>query len=142
MPRPTGTDGDLDNLGALITAAFGLDTAWMDTGKCRDYREVHQVPFDWPTPWQVEDAQKVDGVRGRELINAALMVCHSCPAQYDCASFGVDGRMKAGTWGMRIGELHWLQHQADSEQIILNAKRRGVPIQIHVDVTRRRRNAA
>ena len=136
MARPKGTDGDIDSLGALLTACFGLDDTWMDRGKCRNYREAHQIPFDQPTPWAVEDIQRVDGMRGRELINAALIVCHSCPAQYDCASYAVTGRMKAGTWSMRIGELEWLQRQSDALAIIQRARRRNIPIQIHVVAVR------
>ena len=141
MARPTGTDGDLDSLGALITACFGLDTTWMDRGLCRDYREVHRVPFDMPTPWQVEDVQKIDGVRGRELITAALIVCGACPVQYDCALFGLNGRMKAGTWAMRIGDLSWLQKQADGETIVIRARQKRVGVQDHVRATRAARDS-
>lgn len=139
MARPKTTDGDIDALGALITACFGLDLEWMDEGKCRDYKATHRIPYNKPTPWQVEDAQRYDGMRGRELINAALLVCFSCKAQYDCAEFARQGRMKAGTWAMRIGDLEWLQHQHDGEQILKRAKRSKQPVQVAVKITRAER---
>jgi len=140
MARPKTTDGDIDSLGALLVACFGLDREWMESGKCRDYNLIHHIPHFKPTPWQVEDVQRIDGMRGRELISAALIVCHSCPSQYSCADYALRGRMKAGTWAMRIGELEWLQHQQDGERIIAKAERLGVPVQIHVDSTRKARS--
>jgi hypothetical protein len=136
LARLKNTDGEIDSLGTLITAAFGIDTSWMAGGKCRGWNAENEIG---PTPWQVNPQQMVDGVRGEEYIEIGLMVCFSCPAQYACANYAVEARMMAGTWAMHIGDLEWLRRQKDWEVILTAAELEELPVQRVVGETRRLR---
>lgn len=143
MAIPNSAAGTIDDLGVLITACFGLDTSWMDDGVCRGWTYGDDIPR--PSPWQMSSHQTVqipgdDGeqreVSGRQLITYALTHCYSCPAQYDCAEYGVRGMMRGGTWGMRIGKLVALQDM-DPERaaaLIATARRKRLPVQA-IDVS-------
>ena len=126
MPNPCATDGTIDDLGVLVTAAFGLDRTWMEQGSC--YGWGSQRPGQ-ATPWQAALGSRVKGISGAELVNYALLICGSCPAQYDCASFAVEGMMIAGTWGMRITTLRWMQTQDDALDLIDMARDAQIPVQ-------------
>jgi hypothetical protein len=110
----------------LITAAYGLDTEWMEKGSC----------FKWgsnrpghPTPWQVAPGRKYNGISGSELVRYALLICNTCPAQYDCATYAVKAQMIAGTWSMPITQLRLLQKQANKHDLIDMARTNGVSMQ-------------
>lgn len=124
----TSNPNDIDYLGVLITAAHGLDDTWMALAACKD----HSNGTPGPTPWQV-DTDRLYGsdgkMTGRELIKAALMVCHACPVQYDCARYAAEGLMRAGTWAMKIGDLRWLQRQGDALRLIDIAEAEHIPMQ-------------
>jgi len=90
-----------------------------------------------PTPWQVNKSQRIAGIRGSEMIKMALMVCHGCVAQYDCARYAVEGKMQAGTWSMGITNLNWLQEQADWEDHLAVAQELGVPVDQYISDVRR-----
>jgi hypothetical protein len=126
IPKPRNTDGAIEDLGILITAAYGLDTNWMEQGSC----------FNWgsnrpghPTPWQVAPGKKYNGISGSELQKYALMICNSCDAQYDCADYAVDAKMIAGSWAMPITQLRWLQGRSDAHDLIDMARGSDVPVQ-------------
>jgi len=127
-------DGDIEELGVLITAAYEHDRTWASRGKCRGWNAEDELT---PTPWQFDPKQRVtivDGgrkvtLRGSELIELALMSCHSCPVQYACATYAVRARMLAGTWSMKIIDLTWLAKQDDFEALIALAEEEGVPLQ-------------
>jgi hypothetical protein len=126
MAKPRNTDGAIEDLGVLLTAAYGLDTSWMDDGSCCGWgsnRPGH------PTPWQVAPGKKYNGVSGAELVKYALIICSGCPSQYDCADYAVDGLMIAGTWAMPITQLRWLQKQSDAHDVIEMARVSGTPMQ-------------
>lgn len=110
----------------LLTACYGLDRSWAKNGSC----------FGWgtkrpgqPTPWQVAPGRRYGDYSGSELVKYALLWCHSCPAQYDCASFAVRGKMIAGTWGLPITQLRWLQEQDDAFDLIELARQNGIAVQ-------------
>lgn len=132
MTRHRTPDGELD-LGDLITAAFGLDRTWVADASCRAWIADDDPK---PTPWQVNKSQNVNGVRGSEMIKMALMVCHSCVAQYDCARFAVEGKMQAGTWAMGITNLVWLADQPDWAEIIAIAEDLGAPLDEYISTLR------
>lgn len=127
-------DGDIEELGVLITAAYDQDRTWVSRGKCRGWNADDELT---PTPWQFDPKQRVtihDGrrdvvLRGQEMVELALMSCHSCPVQYACATYAVRARMLAGTWAMKIIDLTWLAKQEDFEFIIEMAEAEGVPLQ-------------
>ena len=126
MPKLKNTDGAIEDLGVLITAAYGLDTNWMQGGSCYNWgskREGH------PTPWQVAPGRKYNGISGSELVRYALMICNSCPAQYDCATYAVKAQMIAGTWSLPITQLRWLQSRVDSQDLIEMAREGEIPMQ-------------
>lgn len=70
------------------------------------------------------------------MIKMALMVCASCPAQYDCAEYAVVGMMRAGTWAMGITNLTWLQSQTDALNIIAYTRRKQLNVNTHVNQRR------
>lgn len=109
----------------------------MRRAECLHYQKADPAEMPKPTPWQVARHQVVDGISGAELIRMALTVCWSCPAQYDCARFAVEGLMVAGTWAMDIGDLKWLQAQDDGVEFVLMAEALGEPVQVVVRTARR-----
>jgi hypothetical protein len=139
MPRITSCDGDLDDLGGLITRAYGIDRNWMEHGACRGWANDDDLT---PSPWQFDPTQEVpvkraDGtvavLMGREMQKLALIHCAGCPVQYDCAEYAVEaGLMLAGTWAMKIVDLAWLQKQDDWREILMDAFVAGTPVQVHV----------
>jgi hypothetical protein len=127
VARPKNTDGDIDDLGVLVTAAYGLDTSWMDRGVCRGWGTARPGK---PTPWQVAPGRRYDGISGAELVKYALLNCFNCNAQYDCAEYAVRAVMIAGTWSMPITQLRWLQGQRERAfDLIAIARERGVAMQ-------------
>lgn len=131
MTRHRTSDGEYD-LGDLINAAFGLDRGWTKHASCRAW--VGDDPK--PSPWQVNKSQTVNGVRGSEMIKMALMVCHSCAVQYECARFAIEGKMQAGTWAMGITNLTWLAQQPDWEEILACAEDLGAPLDEYISTLR------
>lgn len=123
MTRHRTADGELD-LGDLISAALELDRGWTVRASCLSWSGDNK-----PSPWQVDKTQAVDGVRGSELIKMALMVCRTCPAQYDCTRYAVQGQMRAGTWAMGIANLRWLQTRPDAADITDAAEKSGTPME-------------
>lgn len=124
MARPKSTDGNIDALGSLITAALDLDWSWFDRGACTTW---HQT-WAGPTPWQFDPGVVRDGIKGDEMIEVALLTCQGCPVQYQCAKFAVLGRMNAGTWAMHPHDLVWLGQQKDRLRIISDAEAAGLPV--------------
>lgn len=117
------------------------DKSWWDDGAaCRGWLKDNPGR---PTPWNVaSNDPPVGGIPAHKLVDYALLVCSSCPAQYGCARHAVTIGERAGTWAMRIRELLWLQHQDDAEEIIATAERLGDPVRVHVRAARAERQAA
>lgn len=130
MARTVNIGGTLDDFGTLIRAAFGLDRSWTERAACRDYPIGQRT--DGKTPWHVDWGDRLNGVSGREIVKTALIICHGCAAQYDCARYAVEGLCCAGTWAMPLSSLEWLQRQPDALGMIDKAERQGVPVQIAV----------
>ena len=126
MTRAVGTQGGLDDLGVLITAAWGLDREWLSDAACVDYEKPSQLS---PSPWQFDRKQRFGDVTGVEMIKLALLHCFGCKAQYDCGTYAVGGSMRAGTWGMDIIDLRWLQTQDDRFDLLELARSLGEPTQ-------------
>ena len=126
MSRTRNTEGSVDDLGVLITAAIGLDRAWMEQGTC--YGWGSNRPGQ-PTPWQVSPGQNVNGVSGAELVRYAQIICFACRAQYDCLRFAIEGNMIAGTWAVRAKTLTWLQSQPDAVDLVEMARANQIPVQ-------------
>lgn len=116
-----------EDFGVLITAAFGLDRSWTSGAACQGYMAGRRT--DEHNPWYADWWKMYDGIRGREFVKAALIICHDCPAQYGCARYAVEGRMIAGTWGMTLVDLKWLQAQDDWAEIIDMAEAAEVAMQ-------------
>lgn len=134
MARPTSTDGDIESLGTLITAAFELDRSWYDKGACSGWHRK----MSGPTPWQQDPTATRDGYAD-EMIAVALIICQTCPVQYQCAKYAVEGRMLAGTWGMHPSDLVWLGRPANAKQaapLLRAAEAAGIPAQRAVRVAR------
>lgn len=139
MSRITSCDGDLDDLGVLITRAYGVERDWWKQALCRSWKTTELIP----SPWQFDPTQVVlvtlsdgttSGLTGREMIRLALMQCKRCPAQYECARYAVKAGMIAGTWAMKIVDLKEL-HKLELDEafaVIQAAEDEGVPVQVYV----------
>lgn len=139
MPRITSCDGDIDDLGVLITRAYGLDRSWAADGRCSTWRSDDLIPSPWQfDPKQVVRLERPDGtideLRGAEMQKMALMTCHACPAQYDCAAYALEAGMLAGTWAMKAVDLAWLRKldRPAALRIIGRARRTKVAVQVIV----------
>lgn len=130
MARPLTSDGDIEDLGSLIRAAYGLDRSWVSRATCRDYPISQRR--DGKTPWHIDWGDRIDGVHGKKIVEMALMICFGCEAQYDCARYAIAGKMAAGTWSMPFSDLEELQKMEDGGAVIDEAEARGVPVQVHV----------
>lgn len=138
MGKPNSHAGGIDELGVLITAALYLDRTWMEHGKCRKWRypddpdgNIHR-----PSPWHGSRVPIKVGdvtVKTSEMAKVALMVCHGCPAQWDCATYAVKGKLQAGIWSMPLPALKAMQDDEGSAlELIERARAEGVSMQVAV----------
>lgn len=123
----------------LITRAYGLDRSWAARGKCSSWSSDELIPSPWQfDPKQVVHVTRPDGtvdtLRGSEMQKLALLSCHGCPAQYDCANYALEAGMLAGTWAMKAVDLNWLQKldRPAALRIIGKARRTKVAVQVVV----------
>lgn len=119
MGHPNAADGDIDDLGVLITAAFGVERAWAKRGVCFQYARAEFGP----TPWQYDP-----GPATNHIIDMALIACAGCAAQYDCARYAMEIRAQAGTWAMPVNVLWWAQKQEDRLDMVAEAEAAGEPV--------------
>lgn len=125
----------MEDLGVLIAAALDLPREWMARGRCVGHSYDDGGTRYRPSPWQVSAAQSVvrGGVKtsGRELIKLALTFCQSCPVQWDCATYAIVGRMRAGTWAMKMADLDMMQKEPDRwVRQVERWQAKGVPVQV------------
>lgn len=126
-------------LGELLEMAMGVDRDWMQFGSCHGWGTKPENE-DNPNPWHVVNNKMYgpDGdISGAELVEYALIVCAGCIAQYDCARFAVNTHADFVTSSMRVGDLRWLQKQANWGKIVDIAEVVSVPIQQAVVTVRR-----
>lgn len=140
------TYGDgFELLGRLITAAHGLDDSFMAEGRCALPEHRDPITGDRISPfadkitrktiWQVDfnDSPVKGQASPRELIQVALMICHSCPVQYECAHYAVEAEIQAGTWSARLSNVKWMQRsRAKSHEYIDEAERAGVSVEKYI----------
>lgn len=96
---------------------------------------------------------KISGhyVKCSELTEMAVMICQTCPVQYDCARYAVDYEEPAGTWAMHRRHLEWLQNvgvrlverlkPGEAHDIIAAAEAEQVPVEQYVAAVRVARRA-
>ena len=142
-PRPyvRAFAGGEEDFPTYILKVLGKDRSWMDNGACRGHDLARR------NAWTVRpgDAPVLfDGVEldPKELIQAALMICAGCPAQYQCALWAIEVREESGTWGMEHNHLLWLIRQDDSEAVVHQAKVAQEPVQVAVKRTLNERRRA
>lgn len=70
------------------------------------------------------------------LTEMAVMVCQTCPVQYDCTRYAVEYAEAAGTWGCRRRHLEWLFKRSDAMLIIGAAEAEAVPVEQYVAAVR------
>jgi hypothetical protein len=90
-------------------------------------------------------------VEASKLTEMAVMICQTCPVQYDCARYAVTYEEAAGTWAMRRRNLEWLLNyetkaalrmsSTEAIAIIDAAEHAGVPVEIHVGAVRAAKRA-
>ena len=117
-----------------ILKVLGKDRSWMDNGACRGHDLARRNAW---TCRKADGVVEFDGVKldPKELIEAALMICAGCPAQYQCALWAVEVKEESGTWGMEHNHLLWLIRQDDSEAIVHEARIAQEPVQVAVKRT-------
>lgn len=122
--------------GSLREATYALDRSWWNRAACHGW-----IRRSWvPTPWNVASSDEpVNGVPCHKLVDLALIICSACPAQYDCARYATAGLVNAGTWGMRVKLLQWLQKQPDGLDIIDQAEAEKAVVQVFVRNAKRER---
>lgn len=122
--------GSEEDFPTYIVKVLGLDRTWMDQGSCRN----HELARKRAWTCRPSETVVIAGVRldPKELIEAALMICSTCPAQYQCARWALDVREESGTWGMRHDDLLWLSRQPDGPEIIDEAEAEERPVQVVV----------
>jgi hypothetical protein len=135
-PRPyvRAFAGGEEDFPTYILKVLGKDRTWMDNGACRGHHLARKNawtcrPGDEPVTF---DDIELDP---KELIEAALMICGTCPAQYQCALWAVEIKEESGTWAMKHDHLLWLIRQPDSEAIIHQARIAREPVQVTVKRT-------
>jgi hypothetical protein len=128
--RHRAYDGTEDDFPTYILKVLGRDRTWAEHGACRD----HELARKRAWTCRPGDDVEVGGVKldPKELVKAALMICASCQAQYQCALWAIDIEEEAGTWGMHHDHLLWLIRQDDSEGIVNQARMAGEPVQVAV----------
>lgn len=140
-PYVRSFDGGEEDFPTYILKVLGKDRAWMDNGACRGHDLARRNawtcrPGDQPIPFG--DIL----LNPKELIQAALMICGTCPAQYQCALWAIEIREESGTWGMEHDHLLWLIRQDDSEAIVHLARVAKEPVQVAVKRTLNERRRA
>ena len=135
MPRRRSLDDQWDAWPKHIASAVGAPRDWMKQAKCRALQgRIARRPWT---------AHRIDVVRvgrwtyrGEELIAYALLVCQSCPVQWECARFAMTTWENWGTWAMGISDARWLHDQPDHSALIDKAQDDGVPVQVAVSSAR------
>jgi hypothetical protein len=132
MPRTNSLE-DLSKLPPIhIASAQGVDRSWIARARCRPQGGA----VDPRTPWTVNPNETVKVGRstyeGPELIAMALMICMGCPAQWDCARFGITTWPNWGTWACDIEDLRFMHRQGANiaRRHIDYAEARSVPVQV------------
>lgn len=129
--------GSEDDFPTYVLKVLGRDRSWMDNGSCRGHDLARK------RAWTVRPAEKVHvgdvALDGKELIQAALSICRTCPAQYQCAMWAYEVREESGTWAMEHDHLLWLTRQEDGAGIINLARAKGTPVQVAVQRTMSKR---
>ena len=125
--------GSEEDFPTYIVKALGLDRSWMDNGSCRGHDLARKQAWTCrPSETVIIAGRKLDP---KELIEAALMICSTCPAQYQCANWALEVREESGTWSMPHDDLLWLIRQDDGADIIAEAEQREEPVQVVVRAT-------
>lgn len=122
--------GSEEDFPTYIVKVLGLDRTWMDHGACRNHELARKRAWTCrPNETVVVAGRRLDP---KELIEAALMICSTCPAQYQCARWALEVREESGTWGMRHDDLLWLTRQPNGPGVIDEAERANEPVQVVV----------
>jgi hypothetical protein len=68
-------------------------------------------------------------VKGSVLNDLALLVCQTCPVQWECASAAITAEEAAGVWADTLDNLRVLRRHPEA---LLRAKAQGVSVQVAV----------
>lgn len=116
MPFRRTTDGSVDDLPRYVRAGFGLDLTWKEKAKCRKDTDIPG------RAWTVTSAESVtiggERIPGRKLIQMAVMVCRTCPAQWSCAKYAIKSEAEIGTWGTEIANIKMLATMPNYEALL------------------------
>lgn len=138
--KPYNYTDDDKSLGRAVLAVRGLDQSWMPKGSCRNYPAGRQP--DGSTLWHADMTDKRYPTRAERDHNAlatvALMICRNCPVQYECADFAVRSEACAGTYGVRLSNLRWLQ-EGMNRSVLDRGRTSGLPVEVFVSNVRFRR---
>lgn len=99
-----------DALLDLVYPADTRDKTWKRQALCMKPNE--DVPKG---AWSCDDGPKSKvliagiSIHGFKAQQMAAMICFTCPAQWGCARYALEGDEAAGVWSMTMRDLKWLR---------------------------------
>jgi hypothetical protein len=136
MPAPRSLDAGTDRLPKSMRSAQGQKLDWKAEARCRPSNRPGLPDFAW-TVVESDSGPLLLGRDAETWIEMALMICRSCPAQYDCARFALATDERFGTWAMPLEDLKLLKKQRGRDRILDIAEANGMPVQEAVAVALR-----
>lgn len=138
MPAQRSLDAGTEHFPKHMLKAQGVDRSWTEKARCK---KNTSAPGGGPAPrpgfaWTVDPKE-----RGRHLlghpasswIEMALIVCASCPAQYDCARFAVVVQEEHCTWAMHVEDLKAITKDPKRALLCIGAaEEMDIPVQVAV----------
>jgi len=126
MPFRRTTDGSVDDLPRYVRAGFGLDLTWKEHAKCRT--QTGLTGKAWTTTSSETVNVGDERIPGRKLIQMAVMICRTCPVQWECTRYAIKSEAEIGTWGTEISKVKFLASRNNYEQLLDAAKNYDVPV--------------
>jgi hypothetical protein len=126
MPFRRTTDGSVDDLPRYVRAGFGLDLSWKKNAKCKT--QTGLTGKAWTTTAAETITVGDEKLPGRKLIQMAVMVCRTCPVQWECARYAIKSEAEIGTWGTEIAKIKMLGAQHNYNELLDAAQECDIPV--------------
>lgn len=126
MPFRRTTDGSVDDLPRYVRAGFGLDLNWKEHAKCRT--QVGLTGKAWTTTSSETVTVGSERIPGRKVIQMAVLICRTCPVQWDCTRYAIKSEAEIGTWGTEISKVKFLRSKPNYNELLDAAKNFDIPV--------------
>lgn len=133
MPFRRTTDGSVDDLPRYVRAGFGLDLSWKKEAKCKT--ETGLAGKAWTTTSTETVTIGDERIPGRKLIQMAVMICRTCPVQWECARYAIKSEAEIGTWGSEISKIKTFGARHNYDDLLDMAKDADIPVDDLVRMT-------